>query len=180
MSGLASVFWHRFELTGSTVDLNEAILMDRETLSLYPIPHPSRSVSLNNLATALFNRFKQTGLVTDLQEAILLLRESLFLRSTYYPYYPDYNLANALIEHFNQTSSMTDLEEAILLHRESLFFYPTPHPQRFLSLRDLAYALGSRSEDTGSMATPPTLKKLFQCFVKHYPSILPQSIDIAY
>ena len=49
MFGLASALWYRFGRTGSMVDLNEAILMDRETLSLLPTLHPARPSSLTSL-----------------------------------------------------------------------------------------------------------------------------------
>ena len=77
MSGLARALWYRFERTGSMVDLNEAISMDRETLSLRPAPHPDRASSLTNLGLGLWDRFQKAGSMADLEEAILMHRESL-------------------------------------------------------------------------------------------------------
>ena len=57
MFGLASTLWNRFGRTGSMVDLNEAILMGRETLSLCPAPHPHCYSSLTYLGLSLWDRF---------------------------------------------------------------------------------------------------------------------------
>ena len=116
MSSLATVLWHRFEVTGSMADLNEAISMDRETLSLCPTPHPHRYFSLNCLGIQLWDRFRRTGSMADLEEAILVHRESLSLCPTpsHYPILLD-GLGTGLVDRFGITGSMTDLEEAILI-----------------------------------------------------------------
>ena len=117
MSGLARALWYRFERTGSMVDLNEAISMDREALSLRPTSHPDRPLSLNNLGLRLWDRFRRTGsmAMTDLEEAISIHRESLSLCPTPHPQrsFSLVNLASALFDRFEQTDLMTDLEEVI-------------------------------------------------------------------
>ena len=154
MSGLASALWFRFERTGSMVDLNEAISMDRETLFLRPTPHPDRFLSLANLGTQLWGRFRRTGSMADLEEAILMHRESLSLCPTPHPSRCTSlnNLGSGLMERYVMTGSMADLEEAILIHCESLSLRPTPHPDRPFSLNNLAIALSYRSRQTGLMA----------------------------
>ena len=87
MSGLACALWLRFERTGSMVDLNEAILMDRETLSLRLIPHPDRFSSLDGLGLRLCDRFRKTGSIADLEESISMHRQSLSLCPTLHPYH---------------------------------------------------------------------------------------------
>ena len=82
MSGLAFALWRRFE---RMVDLNEAISMGRETLSLRPKPHPERSSSLAGVGLWLWDRFRTTGSMTDLEEAILIHRENLSLCPTPHP-----------------------------------------------------------------------------------------------
>ena len=142
MSDLGSALWHRFGRIGSMVDLNEAILLGREALSLLPTPHPDRSSLLNGLGLWLLDHFRRTGLMVDLEEAIVMHRESMSLCLTH----PDRtislnSLGSGLVERFAMTGSMTDLEEAILIHRESLSLCPTPDPHRILSLNNLATAL---------------------------------------
>ena len=153
VSGLASALWRRSERTGSMVDLNEAILMDREALSFHPTPHPDRSSSLTNLGLRLWDRFRRTGSMTDLGEATLMHRESLSLCPTPHPNHSTSlnNLGIGLTERFVITGSMTDLEEGILIHRESLSLRPTPHPDRSYSLNNLASALFYRFKRTGLM-----------------------------
>jgi hypothetical protein len=46
-------------------DLEEAISLHREALTLYPLGHPDRSISLTNLAVALDTRFDQSGRIED-------------------------------------------------------------------------------------------------------------------
>ena len=60
-------------------DLDEAIILDRESFHLHPQGHPSRSMSLNNLANHLSTRYNQLGAMEDLDEAIVLAREALDL-----------------------------------------------------------------------------------------------------
>ena len=151
MHGLAYALWSRFGRTGSMVDLNEAISMHRETLSLRPTPHPDRSSSLTNLGLGLLDRFRRTGLIADLEEALLMHRESLSLCPTPHSDYAILinNVGTGLMERFVMTDSLTNLEEAILLHRQSLSLRPTPHPRRFFALNNLASALLYRFERTG-------------------------------
>ena len=155
MSGLADSLWYRFGRTGSMVDLNEAVSIDREALSLCPTHHPRRHFSLNNLGLRICERFKRTGSMADLEDSILLYRESLSLVPTHHPDRPVSlnNLANALNtgNRFETTRSMADLEEAVLLHRESLSLRPTPHSDRHFSLNNLATALIDCFHETGLM-----------------------------
>ena len=153
MSELSCALWHRFGRTGSMVDLNEAILMDRESLSLRPTPHPDRFISLNNLGIRLCDRFRRTGSMADLEESILMHRESLSLFPTAHPDHSMSlsNLGLGLVQRIEITGSMTDIEEAILILRESLFLCPTTHPGRSFSLNNLAGALHHRFDHTSSM-----------------------------
>ena len=58
-------------------DLDEAIALDRETLSFLPEGHPDRSALLSNLALHLSSRYNQLGEMRDLNEAIVLDGEAL-------------------------------------------------------------------------------------------------------
>jgi tetratricopeptide (TPR) repeat protein len=53
MFNLAYALWNRFRKTGSMTNLEEAISMLRESLSLCPAPHPGRPRVLTGLARAL-------------------------------------------------------------------------------------------------------------------------------
>ena len=80
------------------VNLEEAISMHCESLSLCPTPHPNHSSSLDNLALGLVEHFSITGSMTGLEEAILIHCESLSLRPTSHPdrHFSLTNLACAL------------------------------------------------------------------------------------
>jgi tetratricopeptide (TPR) repeat protein len=124
-------------------DLDEAILLHRQALKLFPPPHPNRSGSLNNLASVLLTRFEHGGQQHDLDEAISLHRQALKLRP---PPHPDRstsldNLASGLFTQFEQGGHQDDLNEAILLQRQALKLFPPPHPSRSRSLTNLASML---------------------------------------
>jgi hypothetical protein len=70
----------RFDLHGDTVDIEEAIALRRESLTLRPPPHPDRSNSLHNLARALQTRFEKQKNPEDINEAIELHKEALAFR----------------------------------------------------------------------------------------------------
>jgi CHAT domain-containing protein len=128
------------------VDLDEAIILDREALGLCPQGHPHRSVSLNNLAVHLSARYKQLGVMVDLDEAIVLDQEALGLRPQGHPHRSMSlnNLAGHLSSRYKQLGAMVDLDEAIILGREALGLRPQGHPGRSGSLDNLAHHLRIR------------------------------------
>jgi len=69
LSRLAGDLSARFEQSDNINDINEAVCLTREALSLHPPGHPSHQRSRNNLAKALKSRYDQYGDVTDLEEA---------------------------------------------------------------------------------------------------------------
>ena len=50
-----------FESSGNVADLHTVISLFRESLVLFPTPHPHHSVLLNNLANTVLTRFQRTG-----------------------------------------------------------------------------------------------------------------------
>jgi hypothetical protein len=52
--------------------MKEVFTYTREALSLFPISHPERSVSLNNLANAVLARYELLDSTDDLEEAVTL------------------------------------------------------------------------------------------------------------
>ena len=175
MSRLADALWNRFGRTGFMVDLNEAILMNRETLSHHPTSHPDRFISLNNLGLGLLDRFQRTGSMVDLEESILMHRESLSPNPTPHPNRSTslINLGNGLVQRFEMTGSMSDLEEAILMLRQSLSLRPTTHPERSISVNSLATALYNRFEHTSSITDLQEVIFLFRESLSLCPTHLP-------
>ena len=75
---LACALWDHFKTTGSMTDLEEAISMLREGLSLScASTHPRRLSVLHNLAYSLETRFEKSGSQSDFEEASSLRQEIL-------------------------------------------------------------------------------------------------------
>ena len=92
-------------------DLNETIVLDREALSLCPLEHPDRSISLNNLAVDLSSRYNQLGGIDDTNEAIVLGLEALSLRPFGHPDRSSSlgNLAVGLSSRYDTTNNSGEL-----------------------------------------------------------------------
>ncbi|KAG1846184.1 CHAT domain-containing protein [Suillus subalutaceus] len=150
---LSACFKHRFndqdlddaiafhtEALALFLDLDQAISLSREALTLLPTNHSNRSKSLNNLANQLSTRFGHRGNDQDLDDAMALHREALTLQ----PYgHPDRtkslnNLANQHSLRFEYRGNAEDLDQAIALHSEALALCPVGHPDRTKSLNNLA------------------------------------------
>ena len=79
LNTLADHLSARYKKLGVMEDLDEAIVLDREALNLFPQGHHDRSTSLSNIADHLSSQYKQLGAMEDLDEAIGLVREALDL-----------------------------------------------------------------------------------------------------
>ena len=153
MTWLAIHLSDRYSQLGATGDIEEAIVLDREALSLCPKGHPDRSRSLNNLADGLSTRYKQLGEMQDLHEAIALDREAHDLCPQGHPHRSTSlnNLAVRLSTRYERLGAMQDLHEAIVLDREALGLRPQGHPDRSMSLNNLAVRLSIRYNQLGAM-----------------------------
>ncbi|KAG2153595.1 CHAT domain-containing protein [Suillus bovinus] len=121
----------RFEHRGNDEDLDEAIALHREALALRPVG-PQIDSSLNiNLAIELSSRFQHRGNDDDLDQAIALHREALALRPSH-------------------RGNEEDLDQPIALHREALALRPVGHPDRSISLSNLATELSSHFQHRGN------------------------------
>ncbi|KAJ6621950.1 CHAT domain-containing protein, partial [Mycena sp. CBHHK59/15] len=142
-----AVLQRRFMYRGDPRDVDEAIILHREALKIWPAPHPDRASSLNNLAIALQMRVKQWGDTKDIGEAICLLREALKIRAA-----PHANralllssLANSIKTRFERWGDPKDIDEAIALNREALKICAASH-ERVSSLHNLGAAVQRRFE----------------------------------
>ncbi|KAF8132951.1 TPR-like protein [Boletus edulis] len=167
LNKIASRLSTRYKQLGRVVDLDEAIVLDREALELRPNGHPDRSMPLNTLAKHsnfarkdtliapfhLSTRYNQLGAMADLDEVIVLDREALELCPQGHPdrSMSLNNLAIRLWTHYNQLGAMVDLDEAIVLDREALELRPQGHPDRSMSLNNLAVRLWTRYNQLGAM-----------------------------
>jgi tetratricopeptide (TPR) repeat protein len=118
-------------------DLEEAIVLGREALSLCPLGHPDRWRSLNSLVNILSTQYKQLRAMEGLNEAIALVREALSLCPQGHPGRSESlgNLADCLSTRYDQLRAIRDLNEAISLDREALSLCPQGHPDRSISAK---------------------------------------------
>jgi hypothetical protein len=70
LNNLVCSLGSRFERTGVSEDLQEAIRRVEKAVVVTPADHPDRAWMLSSLACCLTSRFKRTGGLEDLQEAI--------------------------------------------------------------------------------------------------------------
>ena len=105
MNNLAIYLSSRYNQLGALRDLDEAIVLGREALSLCPQGHPDRSRSLQNLAIYLHRRLRRSKQVQDQEEL--------------------FNLYARLV-HVTQTVSSSDLSAArAWIHVAEDFQHPT-------------------------------------------------------
>lgn len=126
--------------------LEEAIVVGRTALGLFPLDHPERPVALSNLASGLHARFWQNGAVSDLEEVVDLSRAVLHLSPQGHPNRAMFlnNLAVSLCDQFNSLGALSDLDEGIRLYRAALELCPTDHSKRPTTLNHLAASLCAR------------------------------------
>jgi len=76
LNNLAKALFTHFEQSDRIEDLEGAISLHYEALTLCPPGHPNRSYSLKHLANALSTRFQQSGRIEDLEEAFTLYEQA--------------------------------------------------------------------------------------------------------
>jgi hypothetical protein len=95
----------RFQQTGDSDDLQQAILQVEQAVAVTPMDHPHRATWLNSLRIILYLRFKRTGDSSGLQRAILEIKEA----AAAFPLdYPDRgSVINNLGHMFSSTHKLT-------------------------------------------------------------------------
>jgi tetratricopeptide (TPR) repeat protein len=119
LSRLAGDLYARFEESGDTDDINEAVHLSREALT--ECPDDGRSFFLSVLAYTLKLRFHHLRHPDDINECISLNRNALDLRPPGHPARQRSlnNLAKALKARYDQYGDMTDFEESLTLARDA-------------------------------------------------------------
>ena len=143
----------RFERTGSTEDLDRAIIINEQALESTSQSQHIRMGVLNNLGLALQSRFDRTGSMEDLDRAIVANEQVVELTTDENPARVMYlnNLMSALQRRFVRTGSMDDLKRAIVTNEQAIESTPEGHPDRAMFLNNLGIALQRRFKRTGSM-----------------------------
>ncbi|KAJ7160671.1 tetratricopeptide repeat-containing protein [Mycena crocata] len=148
LTNLADALRDRFQLSGTTTDIDLAIQYQRQAFGLCRKWDSEYSPVVGNLSALLYSRFNQLRRIEDLEEAIDAGRKSLARCPGGHRYHLTAlsNLAGFIYERFQQRSSGEDLDEAIHLYREALALRPVPHPDRVSFLRSLATVIHARFE----------------------------------
>ncbi|MEU7673728.1 hypothetical protein AB0C42_02810 [Micromonospora taraxaci] len=134
-------------------DLDEAILVGRETIGVIEHDHPYRSTVTDRLASAIQVRYQRTGLTADLDDAIAFGRMGLpagMSPSSYVVHLA--NLAGALVHRYDLAGVSADLDEAITLSRRSVAHQPEGHPDSAALWGLLSGALCRRAQRDGGAA----------------------------
>ncbi|KAJ3530741.1 hypothetical protein NMY22_g8445 [Coprinellus aureogranulatus] len=154
LCNLAASIADRFENgLGSDDDLERAISLSKEAISLSSPEGHERPSALANLATLLFHRSQKTGNLEQLDESITTYEEALTL------FHPDHHsrdmalslLAERLHLRFEKRGADNehDLLKSIQLQTDALNSRHPGHPQRPHSLVCLAFAMYSWFENHG-------------------------------
>jgi len=144
----------RFHRQGDITDIERAIQLYENAVSLMDDANPDKSGPLSNFGNALETRFEQLGNLKDIEKAISVHQMALNLTVDDHPEKPGRfsNLGNALARHFDRLGSLTDIDNAILSHQKAVNLTPNGHPDEPRCLSNLGNALQSRFIRLGSLA----------------------------
>ncbi|KAJ7306714.1 CHAT domain-containing protein [Mycena albidolilacea] len=140
---LAGGLWSLFEYKHNPKDLQTAIAMLRESVTLGNFFN-----NLTGLAQALYQQFLLQGNPRDLDEIVELFREAIKSLAAPHPGLLS-NLAVAVETRFEQQGDPNDIEEAIKLSREVLDIPGISHSEHSISLSNLGLAFAARFERQG-------------------------------
>ena len=143
----------QYEMTGSTEDLEAAILQAEIAVSTTPEDHPDRAARLSSLGSMLFRRYERIGNMEDLEAAILQTEIAVTATPGNHPGKAARlsNLGSMLFCQYERTGNIKDLEVAILQAKTALSTTPEDHPDRAARLSNLKSMLFRQYERTGSM-----------------------------
>ncbi|MFI6732480.1 CHAT domain-containing protein [Nonomuraea sp. NPDC050451] len=152
LTNLGSALLSRHQRLDDQEDLDRAITCFRQAVEVTPPGHAHRMTYLSNLGGALYDRFRLLGEHGDLEEADHWLQEAVEATPEGHSGRGSYLTNRGVVQHqlFLTTSDPQALEQAVDIHRQALALLPENHPVQMICLRNLADALRSRHELTGS------------------------------
>jgi len=153
ISAMGTMLGRRFERTGDSDALQQAILWAEEAVAPTPLDHPQLASALNSLGLMFGSRFERTGNFDDLQQAILRTEEAVAATPLDHPDRATWlnNLGNWLNSRFRLTGNFNDLQQAILLTEEAVAATPLDDPDRGIWLSNLGNCISSRFKRTGNI-----------------------------
>ena len=147
-SALSGALVDRFDMTGRTAELDEAVSIYRTRTESFDQVDPAFPDWAQNLARTLCTRYEATGRQADLNEAIDWLRAARSRRPTGHidRAISDNTLASAYQSRFELHGAHHDLDLAVAVHREAVRETPPEHVSMPVHLTGLANALHTRFE----------------------------------
>ncbi len=114
------------ERSGELEDLEQAIQLKQQAVTLTPDGHADKPTHLNNLGNALQRRFERSGELEDLEQAIQVNQQAVNLTPNGHADKPTHlnNLGNALQRRFERSGELEDLEQAIQLKQQAINLTP--------------------------------------------------------
>ncbi|KIK63947.1 hypothetical protein GYMLUDRAFT_40156 [Collybiopsis luxurians FD-317 M1] len=134
-------------------DIDRAIEVQKQALSLLPVGHLSRPQRLTSLGVSYQKRFYWGGEVADIDEAVTMAEDSVALTPKVDPLRPErlHNLGAALHSRFKYLNNIEDIERSISSHEQAISGLPPQHRDRPAFLYNLGNAWFSRFEHLGEL-----------------------------
>jgi CHAT domain-containing protein/tetratricopeptide (TPR) repeat protein len=147
------VFLQCYWVHGRLGDLDRALSLWQEAVSLAPADSPERPAFLTNLGIGLRDRFLRTGHMRDLEESIRVCRQAVSLTSANSPELPSRlnNLGIGLRDRYARNRQVEDLEESIQVCRQAVTLTPAGSPGRAARLTNLGIGLRDRYARSGQL-----------------------------
>lgn len=153
-ANLGALLHSRFELTGSSADLHEAIALTSDAVMSATRP---RAATLRNLGAALLSRFERSGDLRDIDEAIAVYKRAVETVPPESGVSSDYlaDLGRCLSRRYRIAGHSSDILEAITAIEEAVLRAPAEHPRlaHYLSmLAEARFLRYGRESDEGAAA----------------------------
>ncbi|MFF5338427.1 CHAT domain-containing protein [Streptomyces sp. NPDC013181] len=152
LMSLSTMLQIRGRLGGGIADVDEAVRLSREAVTLSPGPHAA--AALSTLATALRDRYGFARAIGDLDEAVATGRRAIEAARPDEEDLPGYlsNLCTMLIIRHGHTPDVADLDDAIRLGRRAVALTRDDNPDLAARLSNLSLALQNRFAGTAGSA----------------------------
>ena len=150
---LAGSLGNRFHCCGSSSDLNNAIDVAREVVTIARVHHPDRARLFENLRIWLICRYDSMEMMSDLDEAIEVQRMAVAISPIDSRAISMFILFGILEDRYRKTESNSHLDQVIKAARDSVEAAPVSDPLRFYSLSGLAASLRRRFSQIGDISS---------------------------
>ncbi|KAJ6629757.1 CHAT domain-containing protein [Mycena sp. CBHHK59/15] len=150
---LAAFLSDPYRQLGNLNDLETALKIKQEVVSLTPTDHPDRPRCLQALAASNSDRYRRLGDLKDLEAAIQTDQEAMDLTPANHPDRPGclQILAVSLLDRYRRLGDLNDLEVALKTQQSAVALTPKDHPDRPGCLQALAVSFKDRYRRLGNL-----------------------------